>query len=338
MLALGVMPAGASAAGGPAFVPFRDRVLKGPVASSAATARSSSDSYRTPSGLRVRVTLSASYPPSPSSRALAQQVVDFLDSRVHGSELSRLNVFIGTPSEIRVACGGEEGVLACYSRAEARMYVPASDPEGGGPYTREYAVTHEYGHHIANFRSHYPFPALDYGPKYWSSYEHVCSGVSERRYFPGDQGRYYLRDPGEGWADAYAHLHYPDVVWQYVASLRPDAGAFAAIRRDVLSPWRGPARRVVRGRLTSRQRARAFGQRFSLDGMLDFRLHGPRGSSFDLELRLGGRRIALTRTPGSGDHLRALACRRRSTTANAVLRVIGRRGTGRFTVVAGYPG
>ena len=184
--------------------------------------------------------------------AVAQEIVTFLGSRVHGLELGKLRVFIGVPSEISNACGGNSDVLACYSAGERRMYIPDRDPGSGSSagFTRNYAITHEYGHHIANFRSNAPFPALNFGAKYWSSYKFVCMGADEGRYFPGNQGTHYLDDPGEAFADSYAHLPengFSNVPWQFNERLRPDAGAFAALRRDVLDPWRGSTRKVVSG-------------------------------------------------------------------------------------------
>ena len=72
------------------------------------------------------------------------------------------------------------------------------------------------------------------------------------------RGQHYLSDPGEGFADGYAHVHYPEVPWQYNPILRPDRAAFAAIRRDVLHPWTGPRSRTFRGRLGQGRGARRF--------------------------------------------------------------------------------
>jgi hypothetical protein len=336
-LTAGVLaPAGAAAAAqAPAF---RDRVLKGPVARSAALRGAGPETdYRAPDGQIVKVRISSSVPNGP---AVAQQIVDFLGSRVHGLELGRLRVFIGTPVEVQGICGGDERVLACYAASERRMYVPDRDTPGGASsgFTRDYSVTHEFGHHIANYRSNFPWPALDWGAKYWSSYEYVCTGVQQGRYFPGDQGNHYLDDPGESFADAYAHLHYPDVPWQFNSDLRPDAGAFAALRRDVLTPWRGNRQRTFRGTLGPGLTARATRLTLTLDGRLDLRLVGPRGSNYDLSLYQGSRLVTHTRVRGSRDRLILNWCRSGSPTSNLSVRVIRRSGAGDFVLTLLYPG
>lgn len=342
-------PASAAAAtlaplrpGAPATVgapgPLRDRVLTARSARARAAA-SSTRTYVTPDGLPMEVSLSSSFADTPENRAGAQSFVDFLASRLHGPELIRLKLFIGTAAEVNAACGGVAGVLACYIPPERRIYVPATDPSAGrGAFTREYVVTHEYGHHIAAFRRNDPFPSLDFGPKYWSSYERVCAGVDAGRFFPGDQGARYYDDPGEGFADAYAHLHYPAAPWQYNPALAPDAGAFAAIRRDVLSPWTGPTVRTLRLSLKGRRRATTTVGRFSLDGVLSLRLDSPRGASFDVQVLDGGKVVAQTRGRGRIKRLAGTVCRDRSDVGSFRLRVRRRSGSGRFALRVSTPG
>lgn len=332
------------AAAAPAAAPaapqaaFRDRVFSGPVARASALPASSGETgYRAQDGQVVMVRVSNAVQNGP---AVAQQIVNFLGTRVHGMELGRLRVFVGTPTEIQATCGGDPRVLACYSAGERRMYVPDRDPQAGtrAGFTRDYAITHEYGHHVAAFRSHTPFFALNWGAKYWSSYKFVCAGVRQGLYFPGNQGSRYLDDPGEGFADTYAHLHYPDVPWQYNEGLRPDAGAFEAVRRDVLHPWRGSRRKLLRGSLGPARRARATSFLVTLDGRVDLRLSAPRRADYDVELRQGRRLLGRTRVRGSRDRLRMTVCRDGTPSARLLVRVIRRTGAGRFTLTALYPG
>lgn len=328
-----IQPLRANAQPGGGDFMFRDRVIEGPPrAAAAVSSGATTRSYVTADGIPIEVTTASDVSGD------AQSYVDFLDSRLHGDELSLLRVFIGTQSEVNAACGGGSGVLACYASSQRRMYVPDRDPGSGGPFTRDYAITHEYGHHIASYRSNYPFSALDWGPKRWASYEHVCAGVERHLFFPGNQGEHYLDDPGEGWADSYAHLHYPLVLWQFNQLFRPDAGAFSVIRRDVIDPWRVPVRRTLRGRLgpARSQQARVVS---TLDGELSARLRSPRGTRFDLELRNHGRLIRRV-GGGAGDkRITATVCRDpHAATATADLRVVRRTGSGRFLLTVDYPG
>jgi hypothetical protein len=314
---------------------FRDRVIK---RSPRARIAQSSRVYFTPDGLPIQVTISSSYRDDATARAGAQSYVDFLASRVHGSELGRLRMFIGTQREIADACGGSD-VLACYADSETRMYVPGDRPSSKGPFTREYVLTHELGHHIAHFRRNDPFDAPAYGAKYWASYKHVCIRVDRRQLFVNAGARHYLEDAGEGWADGYAHLHYPGVPWQFSPLMRPDAGTFAAIRRDVLQPWTGPRTRTFRGSLRSGRRAASTLLRQSLDGTVSLRLSGPPGADFQIEVLKGSRVLVRTRSVGSGDSFSGLFCRSASESiASLRLRVRRLTGAGSFALRIRYPG
>ncbi len=318
---------------------YRDRVIDRPPAAMAAVTRGFvSRYYRSPDGQPVLVTLSSSFPDIAQNRSASQSFVTFLGTRVHGPELKLLRVFIGTPGEIAAACGGAPGVLACYSRLQRRMYVPDRDPQEGGPFTREYAVTHEYGHHVAASRSNYPFSSLNYGAKYWSSDEYVCARASRGLLFPGNQTSHYSQDSGEGFADTYAHLHYTNVIWQFADILRPNAGSLAAVRRDVLAPWRGPAHLRMSGFLSPRAAVRSFAFHQSLDGVLSFRLAGPARSSYDILLVNRGRVVRRTTAGGSRDVMSVLSCRSLVRTAPFTLRVVRRTGSGPFTVSASIVG
>jgi hypothetical protein len=317
---------------------FRDRVITRSTRGGRARAAQGSRRYFTPDNLGVQVTISSSYRDDANTRALAQSYVDFLASRVHGSELGQLNMFIGTQREVSDACGGSD-VVACYADSETRMYVPGERSSSNGPFTRDYVLTHELGHHIANFRRNDPFDASAYGAKYWSSYEHVCARVERRMLFVNAGARHYLEDAGEGWADGYAHLHYPNVIWQFSPLMRPNAGTFAAIRRDVLQPWSGPRSRTFRGSLAGGRRAASTVLRQSLDGTVNLRLSGPSGADFQIEILKGSRVLARTRSAGSSDSFTGLYCRTPSeSTAQLRLRVRRLSGAGSFALRIRYPG
>ena len=323
----------------PATGAVRDRVIarRSPRAR-ASVGVGSTHAYRTSDGAVVEVQLSQSFADTEQNRAGAQSFVDFLATRVHGAELGKLRMFVGTPAEVNAQCGGDQGVQACYVGGEQRMYVPSTDPSAGSPFTREYVMTHEYGHHIAAYRRNDPFSAINWGPKYWASYKLVCAGVFERRYFPGDQGAHYLDDPGEGWADSYAHLHYPSAPFQFNRGFAPDAGAFAAIRRDVLTPWSGSTTRTIRRTLSSRRRVTSTTSTLRLDGTVALALSGPRRANYDLQVIENGRVVDQTKAAGSRDRVAGTVCRANSGAASISFRVRRRSGSGPFSLRISTPG
>ena len=151
----------------PQATAFRDHV--GPT--TRARARQAGDSpsvaYRAADGQTVSVSFSESYTPD---AAIAQTYVDFLGGLPHGTELRRLKMYIATPAEVQAFCGGQDGTLACYDPTASRMTVPGEQTAANDSgVTTSYVIAHEYGHHIARYRSNAPFPALSFGPKRWAS-------------------------------------------------------------------------------------------------------------------------------------------------------------------------
>ena len=289
--------------------------------------------YTTPSGLGVRVALS----PNISTRVdLAQDYADFLDTLEHGPELEQLSVYIAPPDEIGGLCGAE--AMACYSPGEMRMYIPSEEIEAATGLSTAYVVAHEYGHHLAAFRSHAPFRALHYGPKRWASRQRVCAGVRRGMLAPGDEAQRYQENPGEAWAETYAQLRFPGVRWFFADSLAPDRGALAAARADVLDPWTGEQTSVLSGRLRGKRRARVFTVPVTLDGAFSVTLDGPGRAQFDLGLAVGGRPVARTRARGADDTLAVAALCRRSVRDKVELTVVRRSGAGAFSLAVRYAG
>lgn len=262
-----------------------------------------------------------------------QALVDFLGTLLHGRELGALRVHVAAPAEINEICGGGR-VVACYALGANRMYVPDRAVEGA---SLEYVLAHEYGHHIAASRSNAPWDAADMGPKYWASAMRICRYVRERRLFPGNQGAHYLDDPGEGFADSYAHISQPSIPWQFNTLMRPNDAAFSAIRRDVLRPWAGARKRTFHGRLGRERRTRTFRLRLRLDGDVQVALRGRRGLRAQVELR--ARNFATADTLGAGLR-RGFGvewCRRQRVEHVSVI-VRRRAGAGPFALRVSWPG
>ena len=160
--------------------------------------------FYTPRGEPVRVVVSSRFVENPQTLAGAQSYVNFLASRLHGSEISRLTSYLAPLREVQELCG--PAAVGCYAPSRQLLVVPGEDTPRG-EYTKEFVATHEYGHHIARNRNNFPWSALSYGPKHWARLHQVCQRVADGKLWPGDQGKHYFQDPGEGWAQAYGLNH-----------------------------------------------------------------------------------------------------------------------------------
>jgi hypothetical protein len=167
----------------------------------------------------------------------------------------------------------------------------------------------------------------------------VCDRTINHQLFPGDEGDNYLSNPGEAWADTYAHLTYPDVAWQFTPLLTPTTFSKAAALRDVLHPWKGQTIRVFRGRVRANgPRVQSFEFGLHLDGSIRVTLAGPRGSNFDISISSDGHHIDTTKARGSRDsYFTRFACRQRAT-EEVRLSVVRRSGAGPFKLTLRYAG
>jgi hypothetical protein len=323
--ALFFVPAGASAQA----PELRDRVWPtSPPGATRIAAEAQGRTYLTAGANAQPVQVFRSSTPDPVAD---QALVDLLGSLVHGPELGTLRVHVGTPAEITKICGGGR-VVACYAVGASRMYVPDQAVEGA---SLEYVLAHEYGHHIASWRSNAPWDAVDWGPKYWASAMRVCTYVRRGRLFPGGQGVHYRDDPGEGFADSYAHLSQPGIPWQFSELMRPTGVAFSAVRRDVLQPWAGPRRRTFHGTLGRERRERTFKLRLSLDGNVHVALRGRPGLRAEVELRASN--FATAETLGASHGFGVEWCRRQRLERVKVI-VRRRSGAGPFALQVSWPG
>src|SRR5215217_2040791 len=190
----------ARAPAGGAAEPMRDTLLR---ADSVALrdAGVAANVYRTPRNEPLRVILSPAFI---ANRAAVQSFVDFMGSRLHGKELSKLTVYLAPLREVEARCA--PGAVACYAPNLELMVGPGENTPAG-QFSKEFAVTHEYGHHIARNRNYSPWSALSRCPKRWGTFHHVCERAAAHQLFHGDEGAQYVANPGEGWAQAYAFQH-----------------------------------------------------------------------------------------------------------------------------------
>jgi hypothetical protein len=319
--------------------PFQDAVIEGanrPLARTAASAESHRYAVGDAQGSSVSIEVSAQCAPTillgivlpggcnppPDPAGLA----GFLGSLPHGNELDLLSVLMATQAEITSICGAN--ALACYFPDSNRMVVRGNSSPPAGGVSRDFVVAHEYGHHLAHHRNNEPWDALSWGPKRWAMFERICQGVAAGSYYPGDQGVHYFDNPGEAFAEAFAFARFPnETAWLWTESLRPSAPAFEKIRADAVDPWQ--SRKLVRwhGRLW--QGVHSVTRVFAtpLDGLFTVRLRSARGTNLKLVLvNPGGRRGAARLSRRSP--VRFTICGQ----AGVRVRVVGRKGAGRFTV------
>lgn len=281
----------------------RDTVIASPSAASARISESA-ETNRYPINDGSGETVAVAITPACQAFCTAadpQQIADVLGTLIHGFEMGLLTVQLDTPSQIEFDCG--YGAQACYYGAEDKIVLSgnaAPTPDGA---SREFVLAHEYGHHVARHReSPSPFPAaIDWGTARWSSYENVCRRSRAGALFPGNEGLHYFRDPGEAFAESFAHLRFPEsgVPWRWVRTLEPDAEAFQAIREDTLDPWLGRSIFGLRGRIPPRRNGaavRAFGT--PLDGTVSLR--PVRRRFYDLNLLNPAGRVLRTFRHGFG--------------------------------------
>lgn len=258
--------------------------------------------------------------------AEVEAVAATLRSLDHGPEMASLSVYVATPGEIAQICGAT--VVACYLPAEREMVVSGIDrPVAGVP--RDFAIAHEYGHHIANSQRGSALPALEAGTSRWATYERVCQLTRAGKLYPGDQGAHYWEDPEEAFAQSYARLSLPaaEVSWQYTPLLQPTVASLAKIHADVIHPWTGPSTFSWSGSLSAYRPApsaeeggRAIGLAAGralgalpwtdtrpiatpLDGPVSVSLRAQPGASIRLSLRdpRDGRILAAATTDAAGE-------------------------------------
>jgi hypothetical protein len=260
---------------------------------------------------------------------------EFIVKLTHGSELAQLTTYVAPLEEIRSVCGS--GALGCYSRNRS-VVLGEVLPDGTTP---EEVVRHEYGHHIALYRSNPPWRAIDWGPKHWASAADVCVRVGRGEAYPGDEREHYAQNPGEAWAETYRLMDerkagITTASWQIVApSFYPTEAALVAAERDVLQPWTAGTRAVFR-KSVARSKSWWIPLSSPLDGSLAVTAKLPRGGRHQVSLIAGNRKTVLRRGSATGARERRITstvCGQRSL----FVRVTQKGKPGPVTVVATTP-
>ncbi len=251
----------------------------------------------TSTGETVSVLVSQAFP---LETVTPESWAEFLTKLVHGDELSELTMYVAPLTEVRQVCGGR--ALGCYSR-DTGVSVGEVLPDGTTP---EEVVRHEYGHHIALYRSNAPWRAIDWGPKHWATVANVCARVARGEAFPGNERDDYSRNPGEAWAEVYRLMDERKVGittarWQIIApSFYPTEAALQAAERDALQPWTtgraigvSPQARAGQGLVdqavdATRRNGRGHGD--PSEGRASSGCASRARSPYDHQARLGGRR------------------------------------------------
>jgi hypothetical protein len=250
--------------------------------------------------------------------------------------MNSLSVYVATPQEISRICGAE--TIGCYLADDDRMVVSGSSAPVAG-ISRQHAIAHEYGHHIADNRVNgLPWPTLAAGTERWATYEHVCERTEQGALFPGDEGAHYWNNPGEAFAESYATLSAPvaGLGWNYSPLLAPDPTSLSLVSQDVSQPWTGPQTLTWRGRLGPGHRRAVRTVATPLDGKLSAQMFGPDDSNFDLSLS-GAERVrnrsrhAVRRR--ANEQLDGSICGQQTVQ----IEVRSRRGSGRFAVRIARP-
>jgi hypothetical protein len=288
--------------------------------------------YRVATGESVTVFASSSYPVDP---AMGQRWADFLDSLVHGSELSSVVVFLAPGNQVSRLCGAD--AVACYSSQDNLLVAPGEDP--GSDLSAEAVVAHEYGHHVAAHRVNPPWSALDYGTKRWASAMQICARAKKGDLAPGAEDPVqYDVNPGEGFAESYRVLNERlagriETPWQIVSNiLYPSDTALTMLQQDVTNPWAQDSTTTSTARFTRTARTRTYTVATPLDGTLRVSLRSAAGLRTSLDVLAAGKRVA--HAAGSGTLARsATVCGQRSYK----IRVRALRGNGAVSLALSKP-
>ena len=262
---------------------------------------------------------------------------EFLATLTHGPELTQLRSNIASFEEVQDLCGSR--ALGCYSGNEM---VSLGEPAPDGT-TAEEVVRHEYGHHVAWHRLNTPWRAVDWGPKHWASSAAICSRVTRREAFPGNEGSNYAQNPGEAWAEVYRLMDerktgITTATWPIIASsFYPDEAGLLAAERDVLQPWTTNHKSVFRRSFAEgAKKVWWISLPTPLDGDLVVNATLPRAGLHELALVAANRSTVVRRAQWVSQRVKRLTsavCGQRAL----FVRVTPRGAAGRVTVTVSRP-
>ena len=284
---------------------MRDVVLDEPGAASARiSASASAQRYSIAPDSETTVTVALTAACASSCEVTdPQRVASFIGTLDHGFEVELLTVQLDTEYQLGFDCG--VGAEACYFVGEDRIVIGGYEVMDGDGATFEFVLAHEYGHHVAAHRD-MPAPfgeAVDWGTVRWASQENVCRGKRTGRLFPGDEGESYFENPGEAFAESFAHNRFPElsIRWRYLSALSPTPASLRATREDTLSPWQGRTSFVLSGRVPARGEGAAVESLPTpLDGMISLRPVSLRRHGYELALRSRAGRLLRSSRPALG--------------------------------------
>lgn len=283
-------------------VPMRDVVWGAPSAAAARiSATASSQRYGIGDGSEATIQVDVTAVCADNcTDADPQRIADFVGTLIHGPEVGLLRIQLDTPYQLALECGF--GAEACYFPDESRVVLSGNEEVDEDGADRYFVLAHEYGHHVAQHRELAPpFPsAVDWGTERWASAEGVCRGMRHGRLFPGDEGDHYFEDPGEAFAEAFAHNRFPGVAvrWRWLRELAPSTDSFRAIQEDTLTPWTARTSFVLSGRVPARGEGAAV--EFlptPLDGTVTLRPVGLHRRGYELSLRSRAGRLLRSLRP-----------------------------------------
>lgn len=289
-----------------------------------------------PGGEQITVGYSPTY--TPDQRPSAQSYADFLGGLVHGSELNGTRIYVAHQDEVTAMCSRDQQAGACYTQ-DGVIVVPGSRRQNEPDPPRRSFVTHEYGHRIAEHREtpdDFDNLPAEWGPRRWSSYEHVCQGAADGTLFPGNEADHYHENPGESWAETYVRLNDPSHVWGAYA-LEPDQGALDAARRDVLEPFTENTKTKLKASFGRRGTSKKnLAVPIDLDGYVNVEAKSAKGLEVDVIVSVDGAVVDRSPYKGRLDRANGFACRQVGG-GKLTITVKRRKGSGKVALTLHRP-